>query len=102
SAMPTAFAGGLGASSKVAFRGLPAGLADLGGVVQAQDDYPQTAENILVAVDVLANDQVVGGLQVDPLHVRAVTQPSDGNATINPDDTVTYSPNKDFYGNDSF
>ena len=92
----------VGASSKVAFRGLPAGLADLGGVVQAQDDYPQTAENILVAVDVLANDQVVGGLQVDPLHVRAVTQPSDGNATINPDDTVTYSPNKDFYGNDSF
>src|SRR5207237_3352323 len=48
------------------------------------------------------NDQLMGGLPGDSLHVESVTQPLDGAATINPDNKVAYSPLQDFYGSDTF
>jgi len=73
-------------------------IGGLGGV-NAQDDYAQTDENVPVAINVLANDQSIPG---DSLHVQSVTQPSGGTATVNPDNTVTYSPSLDYFGSDSF
>jgi hypothetical protein len=70
--------------------------------VNANNVYAQTDENTPVAIDVLSGDSVSGGLGGDPLHVQSVTQPSDGSAKINPNNTVTYSPGSNFYGDDSF
>ena len=38
----------------------------------------------------------------DPLTVTEVSQPSNGSAKLNPDNTILYAPAPDFYGNDSF
>jgi hypothetical protein len=39
---------------------------------------------------------------IDPLTVTGLTQPANGTASINPDDTVNYTPDLNFNGNDSF
>jgi hypothetical protein len=52
-----------------------------------------------VTVAVLANDTDPDG---DPLSVGAVSQPAHGTATANPDGTITYLPDPDFAGTDSF
>jgi len=38
----------------------------------------------------------------DRLNIGSVTQPRNGRVTINSDRTVTYTPNKDFSGIDTF
>ncbi len=63
------------------------------------DDVAMTMEDMSVTVDVLANDSDVEG---DILSVTAVTQPSHGAVVVNPDNTVTYTPNLNFHGADSF
>jgi hypothetical protein len=70
--------------------------------VNAQNVNAQTKENTPVAIDVLSGDSVSGGLSSDSLHVQSVTQPSDGSAKINANNTVTYSPDSGFTGSDSF
>ena len=45
----------------------------------------------------LTNDDAGSGLEV-----TAVTQPSNGTATLNGDGSVTYAPDEDFSGSDSF
>ncbi|MBS3762598.1 MAG: tandem-95 repeat protein, partial [Planctomycetes bacterium] len=65
----------------------------------ASDDSPTTDEDTEVTVDVLANDDDPDG---DTLSVTDVTTPSNGAATINDDDTVTYTPDPDYNGSDSF
>jgi hypothetical protein len=52
-----------------------------------------------VTINVLANDSDPDG---DTLTVTAVTDPPNGTATINPDNTVTYRPSCGFTGSDSF
>src|SRR3989454_1983031 len=71
---------------------------------QANDDYATTVANVPVTIDVLANDNcILNGLPcLTGSMVQSVTQPSKGVATINPDNTVTYSPNLRFVGTDSF
>ena len=67
----------------------------------AADDSVRTDENTPVTIDVLANDR-------DPdqdagLSILAVGVPKNGTATVNvPDNTITYTPNPDFLGVDSF
>lgn len=64
----------------------------------AVDDNVTTDEDVPVDIDVLAND-------IDPdgdAQVVAVTTPLNGTATINPDSTVHYSPDADYYGSDVF
>lgn len=58
-----------------------------------------TVMNIPVAINVLANDSDPQGL---PLMVVAVTVPGHGTATINANNAVTYTPNNNFKGADSF
>ena len=66
----------------------------------ALPDEVSTAEDMPVAVAVLANDTDPDG---DPLVVASVEQPSNGVATISADGTtVTYAPNPDFNGTDAF
>ncbi len=91
----------VGAFAPPAQSGLTALPALGGGGVDARNVHAETDENVPVAIDVLSGDHVVGASS-DPLHVQSVTQPSDGSAKINPNNTVTYSPDANFYGSDSF
>ncbi|MFP4393953.1 MAG: Ig-like domain-containing protein [Anaerolineales bacterium] len=64
----------------------------------AQDDTAATDEDTPIAIDVLANDNDVDG---DPLHIATVIQPAHG-AVIHSSDLLTYTPNANFYGQDTF
>ncbi|MBB3329553.1 hypothetical protein BDK63_000393 [Halomonas campaniensis] len=65
----------------------------------AQDDTASTLEGSAIQIAVLENDSDPDG---DPLTVGAVTQPSHGSVTLNPDGTLTYTPDAGFVGSDSF
>jgi subtilisin family serine protease len=65
----------------------------------ARVDTASTPKNTAVTVNVLANDDDPDG---DPLHVTGVSQPNNGTAALNGDDTVTYTPNAGYHGPDSF
>ncbi|WKZ32673.1 MAG: Ig-like domain-containing protein [Thermodesulfobacteriota bacterium] len=63
-------------------------------------DSATTNFNTPVVIPVLANDIDADG---DPLSVAAITiTPPNGTATINPDNTVTFTPNPGFSGSDRF
>lgn len=63
-------------------------------------DSATTAYNTPVPVNVLANDTDADG---DALSVGAITgAPSYGSAAVNPDNTITYTPNTGFSGTDRF
>jgi VCBS repeat-containing protein len=65
----------------------------------AQDDVAETNEDIPITIYVLANDLDVDS---DILTILTVTQTLHGAVTINPDNTLTYSPSLNFNGSDSF
>jgi CshA-type fibril repeat protein len=65
----------------------------------AVNDPATTSEGSPVTVDVRANDSDPDG---DPLTIIAVTQGANGTVVVNPDGTVTYTPNPDFNGTDVF
>ncbi|WP_139166574.1 Ig-like domain-containing protein [Epilithonimonas hungarica] len=67
-------------------------------VIFANDDQSQTYPNIPVTIDILNND--VG--RVSPTTVAIVSQPTNGTVVVNPDGTVTYTPNPGFSGTDTF
>ncbi|MEL0661057.1 Ig-like domain-containing protein, partial [Psychromonas arctica] len=62
-------------------------------------DTAITSEDTSVTIDVLANDTDVDGV-VSP--VASVTDGDNGTVAINDDSTVTYTPNTDFNGTDTF
>ncbi|MBZ0221254.1 MAG: tandem-95 repeat protein, partial [Candidatus Methylomirabilis sp.] len=63
-------------------------------------DSASTDFNTPVVIPVLENDVDADG---DPLSVAAITiPPPNGTATINPDNTVTFTPNPGFSGSDRF
>jgi len=65
----------------------------------ANDDTATTDEDTKVTIDVLANDS---DADEDTLVVASVTQGTNGTVSINADDTVTYTPDADYNGGDSF
>jgi YD repeat-containing protein len=65
----------------------------------ANDDTATTLVNTSVDVDVLSNDSDPDG---DVLTVAGVIQPAHGVALINANNTVKYTPNNGFIGQDSF
>jgi len=67
------------------------------GTVQASDDYINT--NTAIDINVLANDYDTNG---NPLTIDVVGDPSNGTTAINPDNTITYTPNSGYIGPDSF
>ena len=67
---------------------------------KANDDSVTTQEDTPAKkIDVLVNDTEVDN---EPLKVTSVTQGNNGTVTINPDNTISYIPNADFYGTDTF
>jgi hypothetical protein len=65
----------------------------------ANPDSATTGKNHKVVINVVANDNDGGS---PPLTVTSVTQPSNGTAKNNDNGTVTYTPNNNFAGTDSF
>ncbi|MEC7765239.1 MAG: Ig-like domain-containing protein [Pseudomonadota bacterium] len=67
--------------------------------VDAVDDNYTIDEDTTLIVDLTANDSDPEG---DDFTVTGVGTPSNGTATLNPDGTVTYRPNQDYTGTDTF
>ncbi len=74
------------------------GLAALGAIPVARDDATTTPEDTAVSINVLANDTLGGGTNT----VRVFAPPAAGSATVNLDNTITYTPETGFHGTDSF
>ncbi|MEE9465197.1 MAG: cadherin-like domain-containing protein, partial [Candidatus Neomarinimicrobiota bacterium] len=68
-------------------------------LLEAVNDIASIPEDSLVTIDVLANDITESG---DTLSVVRVSEAPNGQASLNADNTVTYTPNEDFHGTDSF
>jgi len=67
---------------------------------QANDDEAVTEEDISVDIDLLDNDSDPN--DEDTLSVNSITRPANGSVTNNNDGTVTYTPDSDYNGQDSF
>jgi hypothetical protein len=65
----------------------------------ANDDLATTDEDAPIDIDVLANDTDV---ENDPITIEDFTDGSNGIVTSNPNGTLKYTPNANFYGSDSF
>jgi hypothetical protein len=65
----------------------------------AMADSASTQKNTAVTVSVLTNDSDPDG---DPLTITGTTDPPHGTAVVNPGGTVTYTPDDDYVGPDSF
>jgi hypothetical protein len=65
----------------------------------ARNDEASTPEDTAVTINVLANDTDVDG---DSLTVEVVGGPNGGEAVVNNDGTVTYTPDPGFSGQDVF
>jgi hypothetical protein len=64
----------------------------------AVDDTAMTLQNQSVIIDVLENDTLGNA----PNAMAIETGPANGSATVQADDTIEYSSNFDFFGEDSF
>ena len=67
-------------------------------IVDVEDDADSTPEDTPVNVDVLDNDTFEGTNH----EVTDVTNPANGTVTIETDGTVTYTPDTNFNGTDTF
>jgi hypothetical protein len=67
-------------------------------IPDAVDDAATTLQNQATIIDVLENDSLGNA----PNEVAIETGPANGSATVQADDTIQYSPNSDFFGEDSF
>jgi hypothetical protein len=65
----------------------------------AQPDFVETNKNTPLEIDVLANDR---GLNNVPITVSIPQSSSNGSAVVKSDNRITYSPNTDYVGEDSF
>lgn len=65
----------------------------------AQPDQAETTLNASIELDVLANDTDADG---DPLSISTISNPAHGSAAILPGQTILYTPDLAFVGQDSF
>lgn len=68
-------------------------------VLDAKTDNFQVQQNTPTALDVLANDDLP-----DPANITVsiIEPPLAGSATVNPDNTIEYTPNSNYCGGDGF
>jgi HD-GYP domain-containing protein (c-di-GMP phosphodiesterase class II) len=64
--------------------------------IAVNDDAMVLAEDASLTFSVLGNDILEG-----PVTVEIVSGPEHGSATVNPDGTISYEPDPDYYGPDS-
>ncbi len=74
-------------------------VSSINDAPDANNDGATTDEDNAVIVNVLSNDSDVEG---DTLTVDSATSPSNGTVQVNGDNTITYTPNADYFGSDSF
>lgn len=67
----------------------------------ANNDLASTGLNTSVIISVLANDTDVDNA-LDPTSVQIVSNASNGSTSVHSNGTVTYTPNSNFTGSDSF
>ena len=65
----------------------------------AGDDHSVTDEDVPVTITVLSNDS---DQENDPLTVSISSSPENGTVVVNSNGTITYTPNDDYFGADSF
>jgi VCBS repeat-containing protein len=65
----------------------------------AENDAETTKEETAITVDVLGNDS---DAEADPLTVSIATPPSEGNAVVQLDGTILYTPDPGYVGIDRF
>jgi len=68
----------------------------------ARPDSAITPENIPVTIPVMNNDYYGCNGPLPGTPVSVISFPSQGNVVLNPDGTMTYTPNLNINGNDSF
>lgn len=68
--------------------------------IKAEDDNAKTQANTKVVIPVLSNDQTSSTFNKASLKV--LTPAKNGTTTVNPDGTLSYTPNKDYSGPDTF
>ncbi|MCH1928635.1 tandem-95 repeat protein [Shewanella sp. A25] len=69
----------------------------------ALDDTASLDEDTSVEIDVLANDSDIEDGKPDPATVLIIQSPQHGRVTVDPiTGVVTYTPDKDYFGPDSF
>ncbi len=68
----------------------------------ANDDQFTVDENTPTLIDVLANDIDPDSALIDPTSVTIVTPPAHGTLVVHGDGRLTYSPNANYLGEDSF
>ena len=69
--------------------------------IQAKDDTDTTQPNTPVTTPVTNND-TTSGTRLDPGSVTVETPPTHGTTVVNPDGSVTYTPNPNFTGTDTY
>ena len=67
----------------------------------AAPDQATTPEDVAINIPVLANDTDVDNV-IDVTSVTINTNPSHGSVAVQPDGSIKYTPDKDYYGMDSF
>jgi hypothetical protein len=70
------------------------------GRPETNPDDATTFEDTPVTIDVLANDGTNDDIPLDLSTVEILEQPENGTAVLNPDNTITYTPNPGFFGDD--
>ena len=88
--------GGVNTSAPVTFE---ITLTPVNDAPVATDDSATTDEDSPATIQILANDRDSDG---DALSVSSFTQPSHGTVIQNADDTLKYTPDKNYNGPDSF
>ena len=78
---------------------IPTTVAHASSDLNARTDRASTLENNAVTINVLANDYEVDGTSVN---LNISKDPENGIASVNSDNTITYTPDQGFFGNDSF
>jgi hypothetical protein len=63
----------------------------------AKDDSDNFDEDTLITLDVLSNDS---GLNDTPLTLSIISFPASGSVEVNPDNSITYTPELNFNGDD--
>jgi CshA-type fibril repeat protein len=66
---------------------------------RAVDDFRTTIENNSVTVNILENDTDIESSHFTTL---STTEPENGSVVVNTDGSITYTPDEDFNGSDSF